>query len=122
MRKVLKKMVWIGDVIMSPDFIACWRFEAGRSWVGRNFGGNSSDDPARADALYVVEDVIFVPATEGTQECWQIAARRLNADGGYDTAGEAIAFYMESDYTTPFIEEVAVVGKLKRVITFVAQD
>ena len=106
----------VGDVIVSEHFAKGWTKENGHLLVGEIYYGKPEGDffdSERGKAKFVVEEVDYVFPTEGTADCWKIRARRLTDDGTYDPNGEAIAFYMESDYTTPYIDEVEVVGKMK---------
>ena len=50
---------------------------------------------------------------------WHIRARKLNEDGSYNPTGVEIAFYQSGAFTV-VNEKVPVVGRLKRVVDFVA--
>lgn len=50
---------------------------------------------------------------------WHIRARKLKADGSYDPQGAEIEFYQSGAFTV-VNEKVPVVGKLHRVVDFVA--
>lgn len=114
------KRVNVGDIIRSEHFACGHRQDRGRIWVGMVFDDNKRGpfyDPVRAESEYVVEDVHWIGSV--TEDRIRVKAVRLNRDGSFDPDGERIAFYQYSDYTTPYIDTVIVVGRMRRIISFI---
>jgi len=90
----------------------------GRIQVGERVGGEigAFHDESRGEALFVVQDAGWTaPTADGF---WRVQAIRLRDDGTFDPDGEVIITAMWADYAYPLVDEVEVVGEMKRVISF----
>ena len=114
-------MVQVGDVIVSPLLAPGHRQDDdGRLWVGQVFGDDKLGpfhDASRATARFVVEESGWTGPT--ADDCWLVKAIRLHPDGSFDPDGQRVAFYQRGDYTTPYIDEVEIVGRMRRIVSFV---
>jgi len=81
-------------------------------------------DHSRASAKFVVESAKMDGGDTGGRDDypdgWHVKARRLGENGSYDPDGKMIQFYMSGSFTYMVeLEDVEIVGKMKREVKFI---